>query len=127
MVFIKIALIAATFAAVNASAVAADLTVPQQNAVRSAKQYLSFKAFSRNGLIQQLSADAGEGYKLADATAAVESLTVDWSEQAAKAAKEYLAIQGFSCKNLIQQLSSNAGDKYTMSQATYGAKKAGVC
>jgi hypothetical protein len=127
MNFTKIALVAAAFAAATSTAVAADLTIPQRNAVRSATQYLSFKAFSRKGLIQQLSADAGDGYKVADATVAVESLTVDWNEQAARAAKEYLNIQGFSCKNLIQQLSSSAGDGYTISQATYGAKKAGVC
>lgn len=104
-----------------------SLTNPQKNAVRSAEQYLTISGFSRDGLINQLSADAGDGYNKADATIAVDSLDVDWNEQAVKSAKQYLEIQGFSCNGLIQQLSSSAGDKYTKTQATYGAKRAGVC
>lgn len=103
------------------------LTGPQANAVRSAQQYLSISGFSRKGLIQQLSSGAGDGYDVADATAAVDSLNVDWNEQAARSAKQYLEISGFSCKGLIQQLSSSAGDDYTVSEATYGAKQAGAC
>ncbi|MBN3799355.1 Ltp family lipoprotein [Burkholderia sp. Ac-20392] len=125
MKFLKMAMVAALFAA--APTWAGDLTGPQNNAVRSAKQYLSIQGFSRKGLIQQLSSDAGDGYKVADATAAVDSLNVDWNREAARSAKQYLSIQGFSCKGLINQLSSSAGDAYTASQATYGAKQAGAC
>lgn len=106
---------------------AESLAGPQNNAVRSAKQYLSMRGFSRNGLIHQLSSDYGDGYNIADATAAVDSLNIDWNNQAVRSAKQYLSMQGFSCKGLIQQLSSDAGDKYTVSQATYGARQAGVC
>jgi len=125
MSVVKIAALAASL--VMAPAWAGDLTGPQKNAVRSAKQYLGMQGFSREGLIQQLSADVGEGYKLADATRAVDSLKVDWNRQAAKSAKLYLDMQGFSCKGLIEQLSSSAGDKYTVPQATYGAQQAGAC
>ncbi|MCA7960075.1 Host cell surface-exposed lipoprotein [Burkholderia multivorans] len=103
------------------------LTAPQNNAVRSAKQYLSMQGFSRAGLIHQLSSDAGEGFDVADATAAVDSLHVDWNQQAVRSAKQYLSMQGFSCKGLIHQLSSDAGEGYTPSQADYGAKQAGAC
>lgn len=106
---------------------AQDLTIPQKNAVRSAKQYLSIAGFSRNGLIGQLSSNAGDGYKVADATVAVDSLNVDWNKQAARSAKNYVDMMGFSCKGLIQQLSSSAADKYTNSEATYGARAVGVC
>lgn len=106
---------------------AQNLTGPQNNAVRSAKQYLSISGFSRNGLIRQLSSEAGEGYKVTDATVAVDSLNIDWNQQAVRSAKQYLSISGFSCKGLITQLSSSAGDGYTTSQATYGAKQAGAC
>ncbi|BCG02609.1 hypothetical protein PPGU19_071770 (plasmid) [Paraburkholderia sp. PGU19] len=125
MDFLKVAMTAALFAA--APTWAGDLTGPQNNAVRSAKQYLSMQGFSRNGLIQQLSSDAGDGYMIADATVAVDSLNVDWNQQAVKSAQQYLSMQGFSCKGLIHQLSSNAGDRYTVSQATYGARQAGAC
>jgi hypothetical protein len=123
--FSTLVLIAATLVTVNA--VAQNLTKPQKNAVRAAKQYLSIQGFSRDGLINQLSSAAGNGFDVADATIAVDSLGVDWNEQAAKSAKAYLDLMGLSCKGLIQQLSSSAGDKYTKSQATYGAKKAGAC
>jgi len=110
-----------------ASTWAQSLNGPQNNAVRSAKQYLSISGFSRSGLIQQLSSNAGDGYKVADATVAVDSLNIDWNKQAVRSAKQYLSISGFSCKGLIEQLSSNAGDRYTKSQATYGAQQAGAC
>ncbi len=104
-----------------------NLTGPQKNAVRSAKQYLAISGFSREGLIEQLSSDAGNGYRLSDATLAVDSLDVDWKAQAVRSAKQYLSISGFSCKGLIEQLSSSAGSKYTIEEATYGANQAGAC
>jgi hypothetical protein len=104
-----------------------SLTPAQANAVRSAEQYLSMTGFSRQGLIDQLSSDAGEGYSVSDATAAIDSLSVDWNENAARSARQYLQMTGFSCKGLIEQLSSSAGDKYTAAQATYGARQAGAC
>jgi Host cell surface-exposed lipoprotein len=110
-----------------ATASAASLTAPQNNAARSAKQYLDLQGFSRKGLIQQLSSDAGNGYEVADATAAVDGLNVDWNQQAARSAKQYLDMMGFSCKGLVQQLSSSAGSGYTVDQARYGAKQAGAC
>lgn len=106
---------------------AQNLTGSQSNAVRSANQYLSISGFSRNGLIRQLSSDAGDGYEVADATVAVDSLNINWNMQAVRSAKQYLSISGFSCKGLINQLSSNAGGGYTESQATYGAQQAGAC
>lgn len=103
------------------------LVGPQANAARNARQYLNVTGFSRRGLIEQLSSDAGSGYDVADATAAVDSLDVDWNEQAARSAKQYLDISGFSCSGLIEQLSSEAGSKYTKAQARYGAERAGAC
>lgn len=100
---------------------------PRANAARSAQQYLNMTGFSREGLIEQLSSGAGDGYSIADATAAVDSLTVDWNEQAVRSAKQYLDMTGFSCSGLVEQLSSDAGSKYTKAQARYGAEQAGAC
>jgi hypothetical protein len=125
MNFLRIAVLATSFA--SASTWAADLTGPQKNAVRSAKQYLSMQGFSRAGLIEQLSSSFGDGYRIEDATVAVDSLNIDWKKEAVKSARQYLDMQGFSCNGLIQQLSSSAGDKYTVNQATYGARQAGAC
>lgn len=115
------------FLLASSVASAQSLTGPQKNAVRSAENYLSFAGFSRNGLIRQLSSSAGDGYSVADATAAVDSMTVDWNAQAAKSAELYLSFSGFSCSGLIQQLTSSAGDQYSQSQATFGAQQAGAC
>ncbi|GED41472.1 hypothetical protein HHA02_08010 [Cobetia marina] len=112
---------------VSTPVMADNLTGPQANAVRSAKQYLSIGGFSRSGLINQLSSDYGDGYSVADATAAVDSLDIDWYKQAVRSANQYLKLQGFSCKGLIQQLSSGAGDRYTDSQAAYGARHTSAC
>lgn len=103
------------------------LTGPQRNAVRAAQQYLSISAFSRNGLIDQLSSSAGSGFDKNDATIAVDSLNVDWNQEAVKSAKQYLQLMGFSCKGLVQQLSSPAGGKFTEKQAIFGAQRAGAC
>ena len=103
------------------------LTDQQNNAVRSAENYINLTGFSREGLIQQLSSSYGDGYGLTDATVAVDSLNIDWSQQAVRSAKQYLDMSGFSCNGLIEQLSSDSGDKYTVSQATHGAQQAGAC
>jgi predicted 3-demethylubiquinone-9 3-methyltransferase (glyoxalase superfamily) len=56
----------------------------------------------------------------------VDSLHINFNEQAAKAAKNYLSISGYSRKGLIEQLESDAGDGFTHSQAVYGVNKAGL-
>ncbi|MBV9524252.1 MAG: Ltp family lipoprotein [Candidatus Dormibacteraeota bacterium] len=103
------------------------MTPQQQNAAQAAQQYLSIQGFSRQGLIDQLSSSAGDGYSVPDATVAVDSLNVDWNAEAVQAAKSYLAMQPFSCNGLIQQLDSSAGDQFTVAQATYGAQHSGAC
>lgn len=94
----------------------------QQNAVRAAKDYLDYTAFSHKGLIQQLV--VGDGYTTEDATLAVNSITVDWNAQAAKAAQDYLDYTSFSHSGLINQLM--VGDGYTSAQAAYGVAAVGL-
>lgn len=102
------------------------MTAGQENALGAAENYLSFAPFSRRGLINQLSSDAGDGYARKDAVFAANHVGANWNEQAAKAAKNYLEMTSFSRQDLIEQLSSDAGDKYTLKQATYGVNKAGL-
>ena len=91
--------IAATPVATEDSAIS-GLSGPQRNARREAESYLDMKGFSREGLIEQLNSDYGSGYAKADATAAVDSLTVDWNEQAKRAGESYLEMKVFSCNAL---------------------------
>ncbi|WP_333482000.1 Ltp family lipoprotein [Citricoccus sp. NR2] len=95
-------------------------TVSQQNALRSAESYLDFMPFSRSGLIDQLEF---ENFSTADATWAVDQVTVDWNEQAAKAAENYLDVTGFSRQGLIDQL---VFEGYTQEQAVYGVNQTGL-
>ena len=125
MGYLKLLGIAAGFAfALTASMASAG---PVENAIRSADAYLGFSGFSRAGLIAQLSSEYGDGYSVADATAAVDSLSVDWNAQAVRSAKQYLEMSGFSCNGLIDQLSSEYGSQYTKSEASFGAKQVGAC
>ena len=102
------------------------MTASQEQAIGSAKSYLQFTAFSRKGLIQQLSSNYGEGFSKADATFAVDYLKVNWNEQAALKAKSYLEMQHFSRQGLIHQLESSYGEGFTHAQAVYGVKAAGL-
>jgi hypothetical protein len=102
------------------SASAPTLTTAQRNAARSAENYLSAMPFSRPGLIKQL---AFEGYSVADATLAVDSITVDWMVQAERAAANYTGTMPFSRAGLIKQLKF---DGYTATQAAHGADSVGL-
>jgi len=103
------------------------LTASQENAIRSAQSYLKFMAFSRQGLIDQLSSEYGEQFSVEDATFAVDSLNEDWAAQAVKSAQSYIDTMAFSCRGLIDQLSSQYGEKFTIEEATYGANQVGLC
>lgn len=100
--------------------VAVATPASQASAVRSAQTYIEIQGFSRQGLINQLEY---EGYSTADASAAVDSLGIDYNEQAARSAETYLEIQGFSYKGMVEQL---AYEGYTASQAAYGASSVGL-
>lgn len=104
-----------------------QFTASQENSIRAAENYLEFMAFSRQGLIDQLSSEYGSQFPVADATFAVDILNVDWNEQAAKSAQNYLDTMPFSCQGLIDQLSSGYGSQFTIEQAQHGAAAAGVC
>ncbi len=111
---------AAAAPAVSVAPAAPELTVAQEQAVRSAEDYLDFTAFSRTGLIGQLEF---EGFSTADATLAVDSLAVDWNQQAAKSAQSYLDFTSFSHSGLVDQL---VFDGFTAEQAEFGVTSVGL-
>lgn len=96
------------------------MSAEEQNAVESAQTYLDTTAFSRTGLIKQLKF---EGYSTKAATKAVDSLNINFKEQAAKHAQTYLDTSSFSRSGLIKQLKFEG---YTEAQAAYGVSKAGL-
>jgi hypothetical protein len=98
-----------------------SMTGAQQQAVSAANGYLSEgQGFSKQGLLQQLTSSAGDGFSKSDAEFAINYLHPNWDQQAADAANGYLSEgQGFSQASLTQQLTSSAGDGFTQAQAEY--------
>ncbi len=95
-------------------------TAGQLSALRSAGSYLSFGAFSYNGLIKQLEY---EGFTQEEAQYAADNCGADWCEQAEKSAKNYLGFSAFSYKGLIKQLEYEG---FSTEEATYGADRCGA-
>lgn len=91
-----------------------NISLRKLNALGSAKSYLSFMAFSYDGLVDQLEF---EGYSNEEAVYAADHCGADWNEQAAKSAKSYLDMMSFSRQGLIDQL---VFEGYTEDQAVYG-------
>jgi len=98
---------------------APSMTMGQEQAVKTAQDYLDTSSFSRKGLIGQL---VYEGFSKADATFAVDYIKPNWNEQAAKTAQDYLDTSSFSRQGLIDQL---VYEGFTQTQAKYGAKAVG--
>jgi roadblock/LC7 domain-containing protein len=92
----------------------------QQNALRSAKEYIAMGGYSHDGLIKQLEY---EQFSEEDATYAADNVGADWNQQAAKSAKSYIAMSGYSHSGLVEQLEYEG---FTSSQAEYGVAAAGL-
>jgi hypothetical protein len=95
-----------------------------RRALESAESYLSMSGFSKQGLYEQLSSSAGEGFTQAEAQYAVDHVDADWNKEAVESARSYLDMSPMSRSELIQQLSSSAGEGFTYEQAVYAVNKA---
>ncbi len=95
-------------------------TVSQRNALAKAKSYLSYTAFSHDGLVAQLEY---EQFSHEDSVYGSDNSGANWDEQAAKKAKSYMEYSAFSRGSLIDQLKY---DKFTQEQAEYGANAVGL-
>jgi hypothetical protein len=93
------------------------LSFEGQQAAKTAQSYLSYKAFSKTGLIEQLEY---EGFPKSVASAAVNSMVVDWNEQAYQSGKSYLDYSSFSKSGLISQLEFEG---FTTAQARQAASR----
>lgn len=96
-----------------------EYTLSEQNAIRSAESYISFMAFSRQGLIDQL---MYEEYTVEEATLAVDTIEVDWNEQASLSAESYLDSMAFSRGELANQLEYEG---FTPEQIEFGLTAVG--
>jgi Host cell surface-exposed lipoprotein len=94
-----------------------------RRALQSAESYLAMSGFSKQGLYEQLSSPAGEGFTQAEAQYAVDHVHADWNKEAVESARSYLEMSPMSRADLIQQLSSSAGEGFTYEQALYAVNK----
>lgn len=93
-----------------------EATEGEQKALERAKSYLECDSFSREGLIRQV---VYEGFTTNQAAYAVDSLGVDWAEQAVKTAKNYFKYSSKpSEEGLINYLKQ---DKFTSEQISCAA------
>ena len=90
-----------------------------QNALRSAKNYLSYSAFSKQGLYEQLISEYGEQYPAEAAQYAVDNCGADWKSEALESAKNYLKYSPMSDAELYEQLTSEYGENFTPEEAQY--------
>lgn len=97
-----------------------DATLGEKNALAAANTYLSFSAFSAQGLIDQLEF---EGYTTQEAQYAVAKCGADWNEQALKKAGSYLDYSAFSYSGLFDQLSYEG---FLPEQAQYAVDNCGA-
>ena len=95
-------------------------TISQKNAVKKAKSYLGYSAFSHDGLVAQLEY---EQFSHTDAVYGSDNSGGNWNEQAAKKAKSYMDLSAYSRGGLIAQLKY---EKFTQEQAEYGANAVGL-
>jgi hypothetical protein len=94
-----------------------------RRALQSAESYLAMSGFSKNGLYEQLSSSAGDGFTQAEAQYAVDRVDADWNKEAVESARSYLQMMPMSRAELIEQLSSSAGEGFTYEQALYAVNK----
>lgn len=91
-------------------------TTEKDKVAAMASQYLIDNAYSEKELAAQLQRD---GYPEKKVIAAIQTLNIDWNEQAVKAAETVLIDNGYSEKGLIEQLQYY---HFTKEQAVYAVK-----
>jgi SOS response regulatory protein OraA/RecX len=94
-----------------------------RRALQSAESYLAMSGFSKQGLYEQLSSSAGEGFTQSQAQYAVDHVDADWNKEARESARSYLEFSPMSRAELIDQLSSSAGEGFTYEQAVNAVNK----
>ena len=107
---------------------AADDAEPKEfkNALRAAKNYLDFSAFSEAKLYDQLTSEYGEKFTPEQAQYAVDTVNADWNAEAVEAAETYQDMMPMSGPALLEQLTSEYGDQFTMEEAQHAVSTLGL-
>lgn len=108
----------------GADSVDPALTTTQQKAAERARSLSQLGHRSRAALIHDLTRDnPDDGFSVDDATAAVDSLSLDWNQRALDLIQGLVDYGGYSRDGLMQFLTSPDGGQYTASQAAYAIER----
>lgn len=89
------------------------------SALAKAQTYVDMMAFSKAGLLNQLTATYGEKFSQAAADYAVAHVKADYNANALIKAKEYQDDMNMSPAAIHDQLTSSYGEKFTNAEADY--------
>ncbi|QDR72141.1 hypothetical protein FOD75_03070 [Limosilactobacillus reuteri] len=103
----------------NSSSKKSNVPTSYTSALHKAETYSDTMHMSKQGIYDQLTADAGDKFKPEAAQYAVDHVKADWNKNALEAAKSYQKDQDMSPDAIRDQLTANAGDKFTQEQADY--------
>lgn len=100
--------------------IANTISTGYENALKSAKSYISHSAFSYNELIEQL--EYGK-YSHDEAVYGADNCGADWNAEALEQAQSYISHSAFSYSELYDQLIYG---QFTSEQAQYGVDNCGA-
>lgn len=108
-------------AAEEAPAAHAQPAVPVEytSALKKAESYSSLMHMSKAGIYDQLTNEYGEQFAAEAAQYAVDTVQVDWNENALAKAKDYQKTMSMSPAAIHDQLTSAYGEKFTAAEADY--------
>lgn len=89
----------------------------QKEALESAKSYIKYLSFSKEGLRDQLDY---EGFSKKEINYAIKKCKANWKKECLESAKSYLKTSGFSKKGLKEQLEYEG---YTKKEIKYAFKR----
>lgn len=104
----------------DSSSKESDVPREYKNAVSTVDDYQEAMGdMSYQGLMEQLTSDAGEGYPQEAAEYALSHVKINYNQNALECAKNYQENMPMSDQQLMEQLTSQDGEGFTQEQAQY--------
>lgn len=97
----------------------ASTPVEYTSALIKATSYAKVMHMSKQGIYEQLTSSAGEGFSAEAAQYAIDNVKADWNANALAKAKNYQEQMAMSPAAIQEQLTSSAGEKFTPEEAQY--------
>ncbi|PIO84396.1 hypothetical protein BSQ39_08340 [Loigolactobacillus backii] len=103
----------------ESKAAVASASSEDKSALAKGEEYAQTMNMSKQGVYEQLTADAGEQFSAEAGQYAIDHLTgIDWNKNALESAKSYQDMD-MSPEEIRDQLTSSSGEQFTQSEADY--------